>query len=118
MTINLKRAYVAPDKSDGKRFLVDRLWPRGISKEKADLTGGWLKDIAPSNELREWFGHIDDKFPEFEKKYKEELKGDLQQKDLAILKEAAAKGTITLVYGAKNELHNNAVVIKGVLLNK
>lgn len=118
MNINLKRAYVAAEKSDGQRFLVDRLWPRGISKEKANLNGGWLKDIAPSNELRKWFSHIDGKFPEFEKKYKEELKGDLQQKDLAILKEAAKKGTITLVYGAKDEKCNNAVVLKDVLLNK
>lgn len=112
--IKLKRAYVAASPSDGKRILVDRLWPRGISKEKADLTE-WLKDIAPTTELRKWFGHIPAKWDEFQKEYRLELKAHTD--DLDKLRELATKGLITLVFGARDTEHNSAVVLRDVLLN-
>jgi uncharacterized protein YeaO (DUF488 family) len=111
--IKIKRAYQTADEKDGFRILIDRLWPRGISKEKAkfDL---WLKDIAPSNNLRHWFNHDPKRWDEFQSKYNEELedKKELlkQIKDLE-----KDKSTITLVYGAKDEEHNNAVVLINVL---
>lgn len=108
--IKIKRAYQAPEEEDGFRILVDRLWPRGISKEKLKLDL-WLKDVAPSNELRKWFAHDTDKWDEFKEKYKEELKNKktftLKIKDLE-----KKNGTLTFVYGAKDEEHNNAVVLK------
>lgn len=112
MRIRLKRIYEQPEDQDGKRILVDRLWPRGISKEKArvDL---WLKDIAPSAELRKWFGHDPAKWAEFQKRYREELKSEREA--LAILKKEAAKGAFTLLYGAKDEKYNQAVVLQKVL---
>ncbi len=108
--IKIKRAYQEPEEEDGFRILVDRLWPRGISKEKLKLDL-WLKDVAPSNELRKWFAHDPDKWAEFKEKYREELKNKktfiLKIKDLE-----KKNDTITLVYGAKDEEHNNAVVLK------
>ncbi|QIH77411.1 DUF488 family protein [Macrococcoides canis] len=94
---------------DGKRVLVDRIWPRGISKEDADLDE-WLKDIAPSSDLRKWFNHDPDKFSDFKKKYKDELKDNDAVKGLKDM-----KGTIVLLYGAKDEKHNHAVVLKEFL---
>lgn len=90
----------------GKRVLVDRVWPRGISKEDAKLDE-WLKDIAPSTDLRKWFNHDPDKFSDFKKKYKEELKDNDAVKKLKDM-----KGTIVLLYGAKDEKYNHAVVLK------
>lgn len=90
----------------GKRVLVDRVWPRGISKEDAKLDE-WLKDIAPSTDLRKWFDHDPDKFSDFKKKYKEELKDNDAVKKLKDM-----KGTIVLLYGAKDEKYNHAVVLK------
>jgi uncharacterized protein YeaO (DUF488 family) len=112
MTIQLKRVYEAPSKEDGTRILVDRLWPRGLTKEKAcvDL---WLKEIAPSTELRKWFDHDPAKWAEFKARYKFELKNNAQQ--LALLKKEAAKGKTTLLYGAKDEQHNEAVVLLQLL---
>lgn len=111
--IKIKRAYEPAEAEDGFRILVDRLWPRGISKEKAKLDL-WLKDVAPSNELRKWFAHDPKRWKGFQTKYKEELK---DKKDL--LKEIRDKekeeSTITLVYGAKDEKHNNAVVLRDLL---
>ncbi len=109
MKINIKRVYEKPSKSDGKRILVDRLWPRGLTKEKAavDL---WLKDIAPTTELRKWFGHDPDKWKEFQKKYHQELKKNNEQ--VSLLNEYLKKGIVTLVYGARDEEHNEARVIK------
>lgn len=97
---------------DGKRVLVDRVWPRGISKEDADLDE-WLKDIAPSSELRKWFDHDPDKFSDFKKKYKDELKDNDAVKELKDM-----KGTVVLLYGAKDEKHNHAVVLKAYLSEK
>jgi uncharacterized protein YeaO (DUF488 family) len=108
MTIQIKRVYQQPDKSDGTRILVDRLWPRGLTREKArvDL---WLKEIAPSSELRKWFAHDPKKWPEFQARYKEELKSHGEQ--LALLKQKSAEGLVTLLFGSKDEQHNEAVVL-------
>ncbi len=113
--LRLKRAYepVAPD--DGIRILVDRLWPRGLSKEKASLDE-WEKDIAPSTELRKWFGHDPGRWTEFQRRYRAELR---QHADtLKRIRELATAHTVTLVYGAKDEEHNDAVVLKDVLLGR
>ena len=112
MHVRIKRVYEQPDKVDGTRILVDRLWPRGLSKEKArvDL---WLKDVAPSTELRKWFGHEPDKWSEFQRRYRAELRSNKEQ--LLLLKQEAAKGTATLVYGARDEKHNEAVVLQEIL---
>ena len=109
MNIPIKRVYEAASPSDGKRILVDRLWPRGLTKEEAGIDL-WLKDIAPSGELREWFGHDPEKWPEFEQRYQKELAANTEA--AAALREALQAGPATLVYGAKDEAHNNAVVIK------
>lgn len=111
MDIKLKRAYETPAKSDGMRILVDRLWPRGLSKARAAIDQ-WLKEVAPSNELRQWFGHDPEKWPEFRKRYRAELKDNPA---LAELRALSRKGTVTLVYSAKDELHNQAVVLRQVL---
>lgn len=112
MEIKIKRVYKKASKNDGFRILVDRIWPRGVSKEEAHLDE-WIKDIAPSTSLRKWFDHVDERFDEFSKKYKQELKNspDLVQE---ILKKAKEK-TLTLVYSAKDEKHNQAVVLKSFL---
>jgi uncharacterized protein YeaO (DUF488 family) len=109
MSLRIKRVYEEPDKNDGMRILVDRLWPRGLAKQKADIDL-WLKDIAPSTELRKWFGHDPEKWKEFRKRYNEELKRKPVQ--IGILKEQLNKGVVTLVYGARDEEHNEALVLK------
>ncbi len=111
MNIKLKRAYEKPAKSDGRRILVDRLWPRGISKVNAKLDL-LLKEVAPSTELRQWFGHDPKKWPEFRKRYQAELK---KNPALATLKTMALEDDITLVYGARDQVHNEAVVLKELL---
>lgn len=108
MNIPIKRVYEQPDKTDGRRILVDRLWPRGLTKEKASIDL-WLKDIAPSTELRKWFGHDPDKWEEFKKRYLIELEGSSDQK--LLLKQEMDKGVVTLVYGAKDKEHNEALVL-------
>src|SRR5271170_2527705 len=107
--VRIKRVYEEPDTEDGKRILVDRLWPRGLTKEKArvDL---WLKDVAPSTELRKWFAHDAAKWTGFQTRYREELKKNKEQ--LSLLRQEAAKGTITLVYGAKDQQHNEAAILQ------
>lgn len=107
--IKIKRVYESPDKDDGTRILVDRLWPRGLTKERADVDL-WLKDIAPSTELRKWFGHDPGKWKEFIKRYQNELKGNPEP--VLKLKEQLKKGEVTLLYGAKDEEHNEAIVLK------
>src|SRR5271165_6882659 len=113
--IRIKRAYEEPGKEDGTRILVDRLWPRGLTKEKArvDL---WLKDVAPSTELRKWFAHDPAKWAEFRTRYLEELKRNKEQ--LLLLRQEAVKGTVTLVYGAKDQEHNEAVILQRLLTAK
>lgn len=110
--IALKRVYEAPAAADGTRILVDRLWPRGLTKEKArvDL---WLKEIAPSADLRRWFGHDPGKWAEFQKRYRAELQANPDV--VAELKTAIGAGPATLVYGAKDEEHNDAVVLAAYL---
>ena len=110
--IQVKRVYDAPTKADGRRFLVDRLWPRGVKKETLQLAG-WLKEVAPSNELRQWFNHDPDKWNEFQKRYRGELtKNPVGWQPLM---EAAASGTLTLLFSAHDTDHNNAVVLRDYL---
>jgi uncharacterized protein YeaO (DUF488 family) len=111
--IKIKRVYEKPAKEDGWRVLVDRLWPRGMKKEAAHLDV-WMKDVAPSDALRKWFGHKPEKWSEFQKKYRVELakKNEL----VAELKKMAKEhGTLTLLFGAKDEEHNQAVVLADAL---
>src|SRR6187402_1360864 len=110
--IQLKRVYEKPSQKDGWRVLVDRLWPRGLTKERAavDL---WLKDVAPSTELRKWFAHDPAKWKQFQVRYRKELQG--KQDSLQILKQKSKGQIVTLVYGARDEGHNEAVVLKRVL---
>ncbi|RWM10735.1 DUF488 domain-containing protein [Mesorhizobium sp.] len=110
--IAVKRVYEAPAKADGQRVLVDRIWPRGVSKKDAALTL-WLKDIAPSDELRKWFGHEPDRWAEFQKRYHAEL--DRNEKAVAELHDLLREGKVTLLYGAHDEAHNNAVALMGYL---
>ncbi|MEN6534987.1 MAG: DUF488 domain-containing protein [Bryobacteraceae bacterium] len=108
MKIRVKRIYEAPDKGDGLRILVDRLWPRGFSKERAAIDF-WLRDVAPSGDLCKWFGHKPDRWLEFKTRYHKELDGNPEP-----LSRIAARGreqAITLLYAAKDEQHNNAVAL-------
>ncbi len=107
--IKLKRAYEAATPSDGVRILVERLWPRGVSKQNAKIDL-WLKDLAPSTELRQWYGHDPARWPAFRKRYGTELKD--QGNLLALLQHVARKETVTFVYAASDEKHNSAVVLK------
>ena len=112
MTIKIKRVYERPDSQDGVRILVDRLWPRGLSKKNAHIDL-WLKDIAPSTALRQWFGHEPDKWRRFQGRYKTELRNNA---DLVnIVAEKAKTGTVTLLYAARDEKHNDALVLKHFL---
>jgi uncharacterized protein YeaO (DUF488 family) len=108
--IHLKRAYEPARTSDGYRVLVERLWPRGLRKADAHLDE-WIKDVAPSHELRRWFGHDPSRFPEFRERYKRELHAEPARTALAVLADLAARRTVTLVYSAHDEAHNNAVVL-------
>lgn len=109
--IQVKRIYEKSSDVDGVRVLVDRLWPRGISKEKAQVDL-WLKDIAPSPELRRWFGHIPERFSEFKKLYEEELATDWKHLDcINQVLEIAAQNDLTLLFAAKDPLRNNAIVL-------
>lgn len=107
--LKIKRVYEAPDKQDGRRILVDRIWPRGLTKEKASIDL-WLKEIAPSTELRKWFNHDPGKWDEFKQRYVEELKNNPES--IQLLKQELGKGVVTIVYAAKDEAHNQAVVIQ------
>ena len=107
-SIILKRAYDPPAKTDGQRILVDRLWPRGLTKAKAKIDR-WLKDLAPSTELRQWFGHDPEKWAEFQKRYRAELKANPALSELRAL---ARQGDIALIYAARDQQHNEAVVLK------
>ena len=115
MRITIKRVYEPAADGDGRRILVDRLWPRGLSKNKAavDL---WLKEIAPSTQLRKWFGHDPEKWDEFQRRYRAEL--DSNEDAVQTLKQAIGKGPATLLYGAHDERHNQAVVLRDWLAAK
>ncbi len=110
--LRLKRVYEPPVRTDGRRILVDRLWPRGLSKEKAAIDE-WLKDIAPSTELRRWFGHDPEKWREFQRRYRQELK--TREELVREIAKLASRGPVTLVYGARDEEHNDAVVLAAVV---
>lgn len=112
MAIRLKRAYDPPARSDGMRVLVDRVWPRGVSKEEAQIDL-WAKEIAPSTELRKWFGHDPEKWDEFQRRYAKELKQGPEK--LEPIVEKARAGRVTLVYGTREAEHNNAVALKSYL---
>lgn len=109
--IRIKRAYAPPEGSDGVRILVDRLWPRGVSKGAARIDE-WRKDLAPSNILRKWFGHDPSKWEEFKSRYRTGLETAEKMDELRILGKRARKETITLVYAARDEARNNAMAIK------
>ena len=111
-SIRTKRIYEVPDVNDGIRILVDRLWPRGIKKESAAINA-WEKGIAPSAELRKWFNHDSEKYPEFRRKYMEELDASEDaERLLGFVNEHLRSTNITLLYSAKDEEHNNALVLK------
>lgn len=112
--IQLKRAYDPPETGDGYRVLVDRLWPRGISREDAAIDR-WMKELAPSDDLRRWFGHDPEKWEEFRRRYKQEL--ETHEDAVAFLREKSSEGTLTLIYAAKDTQHNNAVVLREYLVN-
>jgi uncharacterized protein YeaO (DUF488 family) len=115
MTITLKRAYEAPTRADGWRVLVDRLWPRGVSKDEAHINL-WLKEVAPSSELRKWFAHDPEKWPEFRKRYLSELRHNPALAELQALARQHAR--LTLVYAARDEMHNQAQLLKEVLTQR
>ncbi len=112
VALAVKRVYEPVAESDGQRVLVDRLWPRGLSKEKAQLDL-WLKDIAPSDDLRHWFGHDPGRWTEFQKRYRAELDG--KGETLAELRGLMANGKVTLLFAAHDEQHNNAVALAAYL---
>jgi uncharacterized protein YeaO (DUF488 family) len=112
MDVRLKRAYEPAAPSDGYRVLIDRLWPRGVSRERAHLDE-WARELAPSTELREWFAHDPARYPEFRHRYEDELAA--QSGKLRELRRRAREGTLTLVYAARDTEHNDAVVVAEVL---
>jgi uncharacterized protein YeaO (DUF488 family) len=112
MDVRVKRAYEQPAASDGYRVLIDRIWPRGVTREEAHLDE-WARELPPSSELRNWFGHDPDRFQEFRRRYSRELAehdGKLRE-----LRRRARAGTLTLVYGARDTEHNDAVVLAEIL---
>lgn len=112
MDVRLKRAYDPAERADGYRVLIDRLWPHGVSRRRANLDG-WAKKLAPSTELRQWFGHEPSRFDEFRRRYIEELRDERPR--LTALRRRARRGTLTLVYSAHDSEHNDAVVLAEVL---
>jgi len=112
--IKIKRVYAERVADDGKRYLVDRVWPRGVSKEQAGIDG-WLKDLAPSSALRTWFHHDPDKWEEFKERYRDELSDPSLSDVLQGLKEEASRSVVTLIYSAKDTKFNNAVCLKEIL---
>lgn len=117
MDIRLKRAYDTVARSDGPRVLVDRIWPRGVSKEDAALAH-WLKGLAPSTQLRQWFGHSPEKWPEFCERYLKELKSPDAEGDLNLLRQLLTEhNRVTLVFAARDTEHNNAVALRDYVLN-
>jgi uncharacterized protein YeaO (DUF488 family) len=115
--ISIKRVYEAPGPSDGHRVLVDRLWPRGLKKESAAIDE-WLKELAPSTELRRWFGHRRERWPEFQTRYQAELTSPALAGDLERLRKLGRQGSVTLLYAAHDEAANNAKVLQQVLTKR
>ncbi len=109
--VKIKRIYDKPSDADGFRILVDRLWPRGMNKKEAKIEL-WLKEIAPGNDLRKWFGHDPEKWDEFKRRYFKELEALPGKEELlSVIAERSRKGVVTLLYAAKDEHHNNAVAL-------
>ncbi|MBC5803409.1 MAG: DUF488 family protein [Candidatus Eremiobacteraeota bacterium] len=113
--LRVKRAYEAPTDADGCRVVVERLWPRGLRKADAAIDV-WLKDIAPSTELREWYSHDVARWPEFKRRYQTELRANLAVVDDLVSR--ARRGTVTLIYAAHDEEHNSALVLRGFLARR
>ena len=113
--VRLKRAYEAPAASDGARVLVDRMWPRGVRREDAALRL-WVRDVAPSDALRRWFGHDPSRWDEFRRRYRSELAA--RREAVATLRSLARRDTLTLVYAARDREHNEAVVLRDVILGR
>lgn len=113
--IKIKRVYEPQDSHDGKRFLVERLWPRGMKKESLQMDG-WLKEVAPSNDLRQWFGHDPARWEGFKSRYFAEL--ERNRDAWKTLLDAAGQGTVTLIYSAQDQEHNNALALKAFLEEK
>lgn len=111
LEIRLKRAYEEPSEGDGARVLVDRIWPRGVSREEAQVAL-WLREVAPSDGLRRWFGHDPERWEQFRERYWKELG---EREEVGVLEGLARQGGVTLVFGAKDEEHNNAVALKEYL---
>ena len=112
LDIRMKRAYEPATSADGYRVLIDRLWPRGVSKQRAEIDE-WVRELAPSTQLRRWFSHEPSRFEEFRRRYTEELRGERAR--LADLRRRARRGRLTLVYSARDTEHNDAVVLADVL---
>jgi uncharacterized protein YeaO (DUF488 family) len=110
--VRAKRIYDPPDRGDGYRVLIDHVWPRGVSHERARLDE-WARELAPSDELRKWFDHVPDRFAEFRVRYRDELAA--QSKRLDELRRHAARGRLTILYAARDREHNNAVVLAELL---
>ena len=114
--IKLKRAYEIPSDDDGSRILVERLWPRGVSKAAAAIDH-WVKDLAPSHELRRWYGHVPERWPEFRRRYIAELEA-ADREALASLKSLCRAGPVTFVFAARDETRNGAVVLRQLILSQ
>lgn len=112
MDVRLKRVYERPSPDDGYRVLVDRLWPRGLARERAQVDE-WLRELGPSDELRRWFGHRPERFAEFRRRYVAEL--GAHEEELRTLRRRAREGRVTLLYAARDREHNDAVVLADVL---
>jgi uncharacterized protein YeaO (DUF488 family) len=112
MSVKVKRVYSEPSRKDGVRILVDRVWPRGLTKDRAGVDR-WLKELAPSTTLRKWFGHDPSRWKEFQSRYRKELRANKEA--LAELRKLCAKRTVTLLFGARDEELNQAAVLKKVL---
>ena len=112
--IRLKRAYDAPEASDGTRVLVDRLWPRGLSKEQAQIDL-WLKDVAPSADLRVWYGHDPERFEEFRRRYLRELESAAALQGLDRLRDLAQRGAVTIIVAARDSAHSDGAVLRDLL---
>ena len=115
--VRIKRAYDAPSRDDGQRVLVDRMWPRGVTRERLALDD-WRKEVAPSDGLRRWFNHDPARWPEFVARYRDELDGSPAGEALSELVRRARQGALTLIYAARDETHNNAVALRDIIVQR